>query len=85
MWLIVFDFCVEFSFIPLRIEMTSSGEYCCPEIGCGMDILILYTLFLKYLSSSFDLLIVVFISGRCDVVEILGMIFLYYVVCRDGL
>ena len=43
--------------------MTSSGEYCCPEIGCGMDILILYTFFLKYLSSSFDLLIVV---GRRD-------------------
>ena len=39
--------------------MTSSGEYCCPEIGCGMDILILYTFFLKYLSSSFDLLIVI--------------------------
>ena len=43
--------------------MTSSGEYCCPEIGCGMDILILYTFFLKYLSSSIDLLIVV---GRRD-------------------
>ena len=43
--------------------MTSSGEYCCPEIGYGIDILILYTFFLKYLSSSIDLLIVV---GRRD-------------------
>ena len=47
----------------MRMQIISSGEYCCPEIGCGMDILILYTFFLKYLSSSIDLLIVV---GRRD-------------------
>ena len=41
------------------MEMTSSGEYCCLEIGCGIDILILDILFLKCLSSSFDLLIVI--------------------------
>ena len=56
--MIVFDFCVEFSFISLRMEMTSSGEYCCPEISCGIDILVLDIFFLKYLSSSFELIVI---------------------------
>ena len=32
-------------------------NFCCPEISCGIDILILDIFFLKYLSLSFDLLI----------------------------
>ena len=40
-WVSIFDFCVEILLIPLKIEMTSSSKYCCEEIGCAIEILIL--------------------------------------------
>ena len=72
--------------------MTSSGEYCCLEIGCGIDILILYIFFLKYLSLSFDLLIVIgrrterffkFLSFDVDLGEIEFSIRINFLVLLD--
>ena len=90
--MIVFDFGVDISLIPLRMEMTSSDEYCRPEIGCGINILILDIFFLKYISSSFDLLIVIgrrterffkFLSFDVDLGEIEFSIRINFLVLLD--